>query len=658
MLICPHCQFENPAHHRFCQACGNPLQPLQGVIIPLPVAPEAPGPDWQAGACVKDWLVGDRYLDSGQRYQLRYPQDGEQSLETLPSTGLMVALIDCQPGEIPPLEALAPETLADLEAVKGAPWVDPYLTLSDCTAIPMLHGVWQRQGCGVLILEDRSHWPSLEETLQESSIHPLEVLHWCFEMTDLWQKLTPWGGEGSLLAPGNLCVDEDRLLYLRQILVAFPSPDLAQLGHHWQSLLAHWPDDTLAPLQTLATTMASGEVASLAAVQAGLRAMAEGFQGEGVAGGDLPLEGDPPGFDDPEAVPGYDDLSTTGDRDTVSGEGGEPVAPETPVESLDDPTGAGNTTLLSDDDLLANFDEEEGDLAEVTHGEREDMADLPTMALPVKLFRLDEVGRTHVGRQRDHNEDTFFAHSFLEKIDSPQGVSLQAKGLYILCDGMGGHAGGEVASALAVTTLVDYFQTHWQDELPDDEVIKAAIAQANQVIFDRNDGERRIGSGRMGTTLVLVLLQNSTVRVAHVGDSRLYTCTRRHGLRQLTVDHEVGQREIQRGVEPAIAYARADAYQLTQALGPRKSEEVVPSVTTLEVMEDLLLLLCSDGLSDNDLLEAHSASHVEPLLSSSCDLEEGVIKLIELANDHNGHDNITAVAVRLKMRPNLDVLRR
>ncbi|NER79582.1 MAG: hypothetical protein F6K42_08355 [Leptolyngbya sp. SIO1D8] len=145
--------------------------------------------------------------------------------------------------------------------------------------------------------------------------------------------------------------------------------------------------------------------------------------------------------------------------------------------------------------------------------------------------------------------------------------------------------------------------------------------------------------------------------VAHVGDSRLY-CFTRHGLKQLTVDHEVGQREINRGVEPAIAYARPDAYQLTQALGPRNCDEVLPSVSNLNISQDTLLLLCSDGLSDNDLVENNVETHIKPLLRSRSDLDEGVSNLIDLANNHNGHDNITAIAIRLKVRPNLDIVQK
>jgi protein phosphatase len=74
----------------------------------------------------------------------------------------------------------------------------------------------------------------------------------------------------------------------------------------------------------------------------------------------------------------------------------------------------------------------------------------------------------------------------------------------------------------------------------------------------------------------------------------------------------------------------------------------------LELNEDGILLLCSDGLSDNDLLETHWQSHLEPMLTTSTNLEQGVNQLIDLANQYNGHDNITAIAVRLKVRPNLE----
>ena len=160
----------------------------------------------------------------------------------------------------------------------------------------------------------------------------------------------------------------------------------------------------------------------------------------------------------------------------------------------------------------------------------------------------------------------------------------------------------------------------------------------------------------MGTTLVLVLLQGTEAVVAHVGDSRLYQYTRRTGLNQVTIDHEVGQREMQQGIPHDIAYGRPDAYQLTQALGPRGKEDLHPSISYLSFSEDTLLLLCSDGLSDNNLVEEHLDSHVDPLLRGKKELETGINDLIDLGNEVNGHDNISAIAIRLKVSPNMNGL--
>ncbi|MBC6471787.1 MAG: hypothetical protein GDA48_02320 [Hormoscilla sp. GM102CHS1] len=157
----------------------------------------------------------------------------------------------------------------------------------------------------------------------------------------------------------------------------------------------------------------------------------------------------------------------------------------------------------------------------------------------------------------------------------------------------------------------------------------------------------------MGTTLILVLIQDTNVAIIHVGDSRLYKFTRKQGLMQVPRDHDVAQREIQRGVAPEIAYSRPDAYQLTQALGPRNSDFIKPDIQFLDINEDLLLILSSDGLTDNDLVEQYANTHLEPLISSRASLERGVNELIDLANEYNGHDNITTVLIRAKVRPNL-----
>ena len=267
-----------------------------------------------------------------------------------------------------------------------------------------------------------------------------------------------------------------------------------------------------------------------------------------------------------------------------------------------------------------------------------------------QLVALEAVGRTHVGRTREHNEDFFGIQTQIEKVESPNGKILDAKGLYIICDGMGGHAGGEIASKLAVDILKQYFKANWQRELPSERIIREGILQANQAIYDLNQEEVRSGSARMGTTLVMAAFRNTKVAIAHVGDSRIYSFTRSRGLEQVTVDHEVGQREIKRGVDPQKAYSRPDAYQLTQALGPRDEDYVRPEVKLLDLDEDTLLILASDGLTDNSVLERYWESHLAPLLEPESNLEEGVEQLIALANQENGHDNITVIAIAAQVQ--------
>lgn len=276
-----------------------------------------------------------------------------------------------------------------------------------------------------------------------------------------------------------------------------------------------------------------------------------------------------------------------------------------------------------------------------------------TELLPIQLISLENSSKSDVGGQRKHNEDAFGIQTQIESQQTSTGRIIQAKGIYVLCDGMGGHAGGEIASQLAVDTIKQYFKTEssWSLGLPSEETIREAILQANEVIYDINQQELRSGSSRMGTTLVMAMIYDTEVAIAHVGDSRLYSLSRERGLEQITLDHEVGQREINRGVEPEIAYGRPDAYQLTQALGPRDENFVIPDIQFLNLNKDSLLILASDGLTDNQLLENNWQTHLEPLLNKQANLDLGVSRLIDLANQYNGHDNITAIIIRALMEP-------
>lgn len=301
--------------------------------------------------------------------------------------------------------------------------------------------------------------------------------------------------------------------------------------------------------------------------------------------------------------------------------------------------------------LKTILDELETSNTSSVENKSDDDEDTSTIILPMQLVGLDYVGRTDIGRQRDHNEDYFGIETDIKSTEDPLGRTVRAKCVYILCDGMGGHASGEVASAMAVNTLRHYFQTHWGEQMPSEATIKEAVLLANEEIYEQNQKEKNYGSGRMGTTLVLVLQQNTHFAVAHVGDSRLYRLSRRQGLEQVTIDHEVGQREIQRGYPAEVAYSRPDAYQLTQALGPRDQDFISPDVQFFDLNEDTLLILASDGLTDNNLLENNWKTHLLPLLSPKASLTQGVEELINLANKYNGHDNITVILIRALVKP-------
>lgn len=652
MFACPYCEFENPIQNRFCQRCGKALRTVQAVLIP-PSQRSGASSDASGSATVDEdskvavsgtddadtttstvapavtvasLLTPEHYLRGNQRYRLRSPAIADQAF----TSTLLVNLIDCEPAtEAPITQLLAAQLDLDEAADPQALLPDaagPYWQLQEhfYPMVPELQAAWEDEHSTVIVLEDRTTWTALRDLIETTPLEPLELVHWLYEIVSLWEALTHFEAEASLLDLDNLWVDDDQILCIQRLIHGGPR-SLQDLGQFWQALLQKRPNPSVPALENLMADVGTGIIADAATIEGLLANIAENLQ------------------------------DVTGDGTARTEPANTSGATSTAVDLLDLDLDAVESAPLPLSDLLsteelARFEETDDDLTAPAESSQDD---LPTVALPMRVYRLDEAGRTHVGRQRSHNEDTFFAETQLQRLDGPSGNHLKVKGLYVLCDGMGGHSGGEVASSLAVETLRTYWTDHWQTELPDEATVKEAILQANQAIFDKNDVENRAGNARMGTTLVMVLIVDSQVVVAHVGDSRLYSLTRQ-GLSQITTDHEVGQREINRGVEPAIAYARPDAYQLTQALGPRGNNEVNPTITTLQLSQDTLFLLCSDGMSDNDVLESHVDSHIEPMLRSRADLEEGVTSLITLANEQNGHDNITVVAVRVKMRPNLD----
>jgi len=269
-------------------------------------------------------------------------------------------------------------------------------------------------------------------------------------------------------------------------------------------------------------------------------------------------------------------------------------------------------------------------------------------SISLQNIDINYAGKTDVGIQRDRNEDDFAVIFQTRSIEGKSQISDRSqRGLFVLCDGMGGHEGGEVASAIAVNTITEQFRPFWIDTLPGEKKLSEVISNANQAIFDQNESEQRQSLGRMGTTLVMLAIHDLDVAIAHVGDSRIYKVTDKlePKLEQITRDHEVLNQLLDLGVEFDNAIARPDAHQLTQALGPNPSDRLEPAINFFRLTESSLFLLCSDGLCDNDVVENYWRSHLLPILNQEIDLQTGLDQLIDLGNRLNGHDNLTAVIV-------------
>jgi len=269
-----------------------------------------------------------------------------------------------------------------------------------------------------------------------------------------------------------------------------------------------------------------------------------------------------------------------------------------------------------------------------------------TLIIPNKhLQNVYYAGKTDVGRDRNRNEDDFATIFQTRVTQGKSQISDRShRGLFVLCDGMGGHDGGAEASKMAVSSITEQFLPFWIDTLPGEKKLNEIITNANQAIFIKNEDEQRLALGRMGTTLVMLAVHDLNVVIAHVGDSRIYQVTNSQ-LAQLTRDHEVCNQLMDLGMDRESAMARPDAHQLTQALGPNSSDRLEPTIQFFSLTEPTLFLLCSDGLCDNNAIEQHWQPYLLPILNKEIDIETGLEHLIELGNNMNGHDNITAILI-------------
>jgi protein phosphatase len=250
-------------------------------------------------------------------------------------------------------------------------------------------------------------------------------------------------------------------------------------------------------------------------------------------------------------------------------------------------------------------------------------------------MNLKAVGLTHVGRQRQHNEDSFL-------------VEDDAK-LFLVADGMGGHAAGEIASRIAVDSISEFILHTREDDgtwphAYDEHFrrttnrLMAALRLANTRVLEAMRKDARLRG--MGTTVVACMADGDTISVAHVGDSRAYLI-RDGEISRLTNDHSWVFEQVQAGM---LTEAEAEKHPLrnviTRALGGALS--VTPDAAEVESRAGDVYLLCSDGLTgmvpEEEILKV--------VTESDGDLKRACQALIEAANEHGGLDNVTAVLVR------------
>jgi serine/threonine protein phosphatase PrpC len=259
--------------------------------------------------------------------------------------------------------------------------------------------------------------------------------------------------------------------------------------------------------------------------------------------------------------------------------------------------------------------------------------------------------RTDSGPSRSHNEDACYPPTG-ELLKPANGSSALA----IVCDGIGGHEGGEVASNLAINKLREQVEKlpndpdNWNPSTLTLELEQATCA-ANDIISQQNDSERRSDRQRMGTTLVMARTAAHEMYITHVGDSRVYWVTR-HNCHQVTLDDDLASREVRLGYALyRNAVQQPTAGSLVQALGMAPSATLHPTVQRFVLDEDCVFLLCSDGLSDYDRVEQYWQTEILPILNGRIDLPTAGSRLIEIANTQNGHDNATIALLYCKVNP-------
>lgn len=245
---------------------------------------------------------------------------------------------------------------------------------------------------------------------------------------------------------------------------------------------------------------------------------------------------------------------------------------------------------------------------------------------------LLSAGLSDIGQKRKTNQDAIYLN--------PE------KNLFIVADGMGGHNGGDIASALAVKTIPEYVLGH-SNQGPQ-QLLSEAISHANQAI--KEEGKKNIKLEGMGTTAVSLFFTSNNLVIGNVGDSRAYLISK-NKIYQLTRDHSMIQEKVAMGIYTREQGAK-DPHKnvLIRTVGFEDRLEV--DIFTYKVCKNDLFLLCSDGLhgkvSERDIVHIINTHLSDPAHGQDQDLQQAVKELISQANKNGGQDNISVILILAK----------
>jgi serine/threonine protein phosphatase PrpC len=243
---------------------------------------------------------------------------------------------------------------------------------------------------------------------------------------------------------------------------------------------------------------------------------------------------------------------------------------------------------------------------------------------------LSFAAATDIGCKRGNNEDSF-------GYDAEQHI-------YVVCDGMGGNAAGEVASGMAVRALIETFESQTMESMdgglrrPIEERLLNSIGEANRVVREAADGNPELQT--MGTTLVCACLDGDRIVIGNVGDSRAYL-VRNGTCLQVTLDHSLLDEQVRSGMLTAEEAAASSLQSvITRAVGIANTVE--PDLFAVELSLEDMLLLTSDGLT-----RYTEPEDIAQVASTGVELAAICHGLIDIAKQRGGADNITCVMLRV-----------